>query len=882
MTKIKILPHNPNLLLSLFILMATQFSILRCSNDASNAFVIKKDRVIQSEYESMATSSTSLSSNYTDTRQRGIPQPIIFKLSINGEDNEAGFGVNHEVYIPDGITIFYAPLISFGQSSLHYKTALPDIHAAKEVHFRVDMKNILNDFSKQGFTVTTTGDSIFQNNFNGLYLAGGQEPMQWLWDNKVKPKHLKFNDEDQDSIYSLTLTFKPQVNDVTSRAWQLSQDISGLPRFSSPQAPILETLYNLALEEAILDIRDDSTFMAGAKWPGVWTRDISYAIDLSLGTFFPEISKKSLIAKISKSGRIIQDTGTGGSWPVSSDRIAWARGAWQTFMATGDSLWLTQITAPIILALKEDFEWNRNRETQLLKGETSFLDWREQSYAPWMTPANIHQSSAFSSNIQFLYAMRIASVISNRGEQSQWMQRSDYFANILPEAFWNQRINGFSSYLCYTPFENFSPNRDALSEALAIQDGIISTELGRHILSSYPRTPYGTPVMSPQLPNVPKYHNKGIWPFVEAYQLLAAKKVGHTKAYKHGFEAIIRSAALNLSHKENFAYDTGSPWETEINSDRQLWSVAGYLSAIYRGLFGVEIVKEDAGFALSLKPSNPFDWNYYGLENLQLHGVNISLSLNGLGDSLQSMSVNDIDWPTTKAIPLKKGETLNIKMKLMRSLMPELDLNFKTTTLPSIPKVSILSDTLMVTDQGFRTLILNNNRVVDTLNTVENYIFPDSMHGFINVASMDSLGTVSHLSNPYYIGGSYYIQLKNETNTSTLLDEKTQYLAVSMKVNVSDTYLVRFHYSNGNGAISTGISCGLGRLIMDKKLFDELLVFPHTGDWNQLNTTAWIPVQLDEGQHNFMITNGFLPVTNMSGEVNTFSVHGMEMIGLKN
>ena len=125
------------------------------------------------------------------------------------------------------------------------------------------------------------------------------------------------------------------------RRWKLAKNISGFPQLEAKHYPLLVTLYNMALEESMLDIRKDGAFMAGAKWNGVWTRDISYAIHLALASIHPGVSRKSLMAKV-KNGEVIQDTGTGGSWPVSTDRVVWAAAAQELYLVTGSRSWLAR------------------------------------------------------------------------------------------------------------------------------------------------------------------------------------------------------------------------------------------------------------------------------------------------------------------------------------------------------------------------------------------------------------------------------------------------------------------------------------------------------------------------------------------------------------
>ena len=70
----------------------------------------------------------------------------------------------------------------------------------------------------------------------------------------------------------------------------------------------------------------------------MWTRDLSYSTYLALAQFDPQRALNSLLFKTSVTkpsvsggftNQIIQDTGSGGSYPVSSDRMVWALGASQ-------------------------------------------------------------------------------------------------------------------------------------------------------------------------------------------------------------------------------------------------------------------------------------------------------------------------------------------------------------------------------------------------------------------------------------------------------------------------------------------------------------------------------------------------------------------------
>src|SRR6185295_1194044 len=111
-------------------------------------------------------------------------------------------------------------------------------------------------------------------------------------------------------------------------------------------------------------------------------------------------------------GRIIQDTGTGGSWPVSTDRMTWALAAWEVYAMTGDRTWLRQSYDIIRRSAEADRHAAFDPATGLFRGESSFLDWREQSYPRWMQPADIYQSEALGTNAVHHGAYRVLAAMA--------------------------------------------------------------------------------------------------------------------------------------------------------------------------------------------------------------------------------------------------------------------------------------------------------------------------------------------------------------------------------------------------------------------------------------------------------------------------------------
>ncbi len=115
----------------------------------------------------------------------------------------------------------------------------------------------------------------------------------------------------------------------------------------------------------------------------MWTRDVSYSIDLGLWRLDPARARASLLFKISppRAGPappglyVMQDTGSGGSWPISTDRVVWFLGARHLL---ADRAFADTVYQALTDTLAQDRHYVFDPRIGLYRGETSFLDWREQ------------------------------------------------------------------------------------------------------------------------------------------------------------------------------------------------------------------------------------------------------------------------------------------------------------------------------------------------------------------------------------------------------------------------------------------------------------------------------------------------------------------------
>ena len=426
-------------------------------------------------------------------------------------------------------------------------------------------------------------------------------------------------------------------------------------------SPLFDALFAMAQEDLNEDSVDAITdaafdhgepircrcFIAGQKWPFVWTRDVSYSIDLGLWRLDPARARASLLFKISppRAGPappglyVMQDTGSGGSWPISTDRVVWFLGARHLLE---DRAFADTVYQALTDTLAQDWRYVFDPRIGLYRGETSFLDWREQSYPAW-TAHNvvfIAQAFALSTNVLYYQALQLAAEMAQqRGQQAaaaRYLRQAAALRQAINARFWRPDRGLYMSYIGGStdpePFDAY----DLLGLDLAITSGVADSQRAMESLEHYPAWPAGSPVIWPERRDQPIYHNRAIWPFVSEYTLRAARQVGDPSLIELEVHSMMRGAALNASNMENYSllsqstHVPGKLGGPVVDSPRQLWSVAGYLDMVLRGVFGLE---DDGRIAPELPTSLvPMLFGTANQISLNLDGREIVLDRPASGD----------------------------------------------------------------------------------------------------------------------------------------------------------------------------------------------------------------------------------------------------------
>lgn len=850
----------------------------------SDSFTLYPDRVTQGKYEGRAVSNKEIHSTYKSPFKRLTPNFVNMKFSINGLDNERPAGQDHSFY--------FTP--TDGKDTVDFVFAVADapmeapsssggtLSEETDLLVRVDMRGVIREFRENGFYTTFDGHRISREEFQGLYAAGSAQPLTWEFSSLKNRDDLKLSDNDNDGIYEGWLHFKrysfPGQNGKEVNTWQLSSPVSSFASYSSPSL-LADALYNMSLEEMQKNIRPDGAFMAGAMWEGVWTRDVSYSIILSLACVAPDASKATLLAKV-KNKRIIQDTGTGGAWPASSDRMVWALAAWEVYRVTGDRQWLKDSYEIIRNSAEDDLKTLYDESTGLFGGESSFLDWREQTYPRWMEPKDIFVSKNLGTNAVHYQAYTILSEMAALlGEDaSRYRAVAERIKDGMNKYLWMKDKGYYGQYLYGRNHLCLSPRAEALGEALSVIYGIASDAQAEEIISKTPVMQFGTPCIYPQIPGLPPYHNDAIWPFVETFRALAAARTGSTKAVEHSIAAIYRAAALFLTNKENMVASTGDFLGTEINSDRQLWSLAGNLAIVYRLMFGMNF--EENGLSFS-----PFIPKAFGgmrkLENFRYRGAVLNISVSGFGSRISSISL-DGKRLSDAVIPagLKGKHEIVIVMDGM--LPEEHPVAFAGARVsPETPSARIVGNTLMwnTVEGAAKYMVFINGRL--TAETAENSFILDGTDGYqeLQVLAADKDGYESFLSEPVILADERVLQAEgskaeNKTEgfkgTGYVTADKAAETEFTLDIPEDGSYAIDFRYANGNGPINTDNKCAIRTLYIDGQMQMQAVVLPQRGDgkWDSWGYSNSLKVNLRQGSHRVVLK--FEPHNNnMNGDVNT-------------
>ena len=674
------------------------------------------------------------------------------------------------------------------------------------------------------------------------------------------------------------------------KEWHLRNDISAYPKLSSSNT-LHNAIFNMALDEMVNAVEPDSTLRTGKEWPGVWTRDVSYSIILSMAMLQPEVSRISLEHKISPNMTIIQDTGSGGAWPVSSDRQIWGIAAYEVYTATGDEAWLRRAYTVMKNSLEEDYATIYDHETGLVRGETSFIDWREQSYPRWMQTADIYQSQALGTSVVHAQAWRTLSKMAFEldldGEARVYSDRAAKMADAINNKLWLNDTGYYGMYLYGRDNLIMNPRAETLGESLAILYDVANPQRAKLITEKNPITPFGPAIFYPQIADMPAYHNNALWPWVGAFWTLANAKAANSRGVMLGVGSVFRPAALFCTNKENFNLDNGDI-TTELNSSNMLWCLSGNIAITMKMLFGITPETEGVSF----NPFIPKEMNdSRTLTGLRYRDMTLDVAIEGYGNRISKFYLNGKEHKPFISADLKGVQQVKIVMdnNVPQPMRVNETSNAKA---PLTPIAWLTHDDSMVGDReltptlnllqwqpieyiAYYIVLRDGKQVGLTHETSWNASIP----GEYQVIGVDSNGVQSFASEPRSNARELKYEMPVEVtkissaeacnvpqtplqgyrgNGFAEIDHKTGQIHIGVEVAEAGTYSLSFRYANGNGPVNTENKCCIRTVLVDDNLLGTV-VFPQrgVGNWNDWGISNTLQLFLLPGRH--VVTLTYIP-----------------------
>lgn len=707
------------------------------------------------------------------------------------------------------------------------------------------------------------GNQVKQGKYTGKAISATQIQSNYV---PIPPKMEVWND------------MNPK--EIDRRNWQLKTDISDLPQYHSDNL-LDNALYNMALEESRLAIEPDSTFRTGIAWGGVWTRDVSYSIIHALAQLHPEVAMKSLRAKVTPTNRIVQDTGTGGAWPCSTDRTVWAVAAWEVYKVTGSEQWLSYIYPIIRNTLTDDLAIAYDRQTHLMRGETSYMDWREQEYPQWMQPADIYSSEATVNNAVHYMAIRcFADICRLKGydqEADFWNSQANSIKKGINDNLWLADRNCYSIYLYGRNHAILADQTDAMGNALCILSGIANEERAKRISESLPCEPFGTPCIYPNLKDQYPYHNDATWPFVQGYWMRACAKAGNEQALLHSIGALYRGAALWLSNEENYEITTGDYQLTKLNSPRQLWSVAAQAAIVPHIYYGIRYEADGLRFAPFVPKALA---GHRTLKGFRYRQATLDMQLHGFGTQIKSFMIDGRE--SEPVIPGTLTGTHTIDITLADNVQPAMAMNLcENAYLPITPVAKLHEGTIAwnATEGAQKYEVLCNGKVVAV---VSDTCYANVPKGEIAVRGIGADGRQGYISEPvenYIATTSYEAEHYCEMPSDGYVDmTRTKNVCLTIPINIEKEgrYLLRWRYSNGAGPVTTANKCATRLMRIGHRRLAA--VFPQRGnnEWDNWGMSNGHIIRLTSGCH--LVTLEFTDQTeNMNRDFNCVHIDCLDV-----
>lgn len=471
----------------------------------SDELLVTADSVTEGPFTAKALSATEIVTDYrlpADTAT--VPSVVRFRFALNARDNELPPGVAHTTVITPGrrdSTVYTFGRVTDTPAATPATADTMRVNAPWTV--TLDLRPVLRSFRDRGYYVGYGGDTIYTEDFRGVWITGNVSPLDADPSTLTTAGALRLN-AIGDSTYVLALRLNPP-RPPAPRGWRADSLPSRFATYSSDQV-MIDALYNRSLDLLKAGFSDSMPLT-----------DLAYSIYISGALLDPDASARALRVRL-RDGMIADS-----AWPLRTDRAAWALAAWEVYKVNGDRRWLAEAADAVEKTLRHDADVSLDSVYTLMHGAGRC------PCPAWMDVTDRYEMFDLETNVLTARAWELlAHMVSELGRTDDavtFRANSVRLREAINDRLWMPVRGYYSSYLYGGFYPVQAPGVSAAGQAMAVLSGIATPEMASTLVTGSPRVADASPT-------------------VRALQCMAAATTLNLSEIRATAASIIRSTAL--------------------------------------------------------------------------------------------------------------------------------------------------------------------------------------------------------------------------------------------------------------------------------------------------------------------------------------------------
>ncbi len=810
-------------------------------------FSVSGNAVIQGNFRAEALSATHLVSNFEPEQQPDSKASVVkFKLAFNGHDNELQHGCYHYALAGKDTTTVIP-----GQAN--FAPALGTVSGYIDtLRVRVDLSAMELAFKKNGYFVTATGDTIFQKEFHGVWLAGDFKPLTWDFKNLRANPAFKLHRTSHDGIYEIKLGLSSQKTSSSYRhEWKAIVPNPEFPVINTGQT-LIDALYNMSIE----DIAKNRQKAYGTGYFNLQgSFNVNLSILLSLAYLDPPGAKKALRSAV-ENGRIRRDIRQEQAWPITGADLSWAMAAWEVFVVTGDRDWLRYAYSVIKNTVDEEYEPKHDQVSMLVHGAVRYPFADSQFYPYWMEAKDVYETCALTNNLLYERAFEILNDMSDElSEESDYGEMAFNLKEAVNESLWAENRGNYSPYTYMNAYPLRSPGIDNLGQALSVLWNVADDDRAELLIAKTPVSHFGVPLLAPRYSTTDEVNlGETVSPVLQALWNMAAAKVDNENMLRRGLGAMYRAQAMFCANRPACDAFTGNAIGTD---NHDLGSACAGVAMVYRVFAGMTFLPN----GIELNPFIPvFMAGTKRIMGFRYRNAVIDIIIDGTGNDIAAIEIDGKPGNDNFISAALTGRhSIHITMRDGKTdVAQQVTITKADFVIPPTPSVRWYADSAQVFNFD------DNNSYRMVINGKLRYRVSDSLFAHVpdlarfTVNAMYGMGdyAFSYVSKPHYsIPAKCGTLLHVASNVPKLLPDSllrfvelsgTATIDLPYRTDEAGTYFVDVRYANGSFSqvvpLFSLIANGhwQGTLLMPMRGY---------GEWLNVGWSNLLPVELLKGDN---------------------------------